>query len=216
MTQYTEKTEWLRARLKQPLPGLAAQELMMGRVVSLPRVVPENARPSAVLCLLFPMNDELHVLLMKRREDKTAHSAQVSFPGGSFDQADADLRATALREAQEEVGIVSSEVDILGALTPLYIPVSNFNVYPYVGYSTQRPVYNLSQNEVSYTIEVPLRTLFHADTKITTDVVSPAMPGTIRNVRAYKLPDGTVIWGATAMMLSELEVILKDFSGTYF
>ncbi len=203
------RIEWLRERLQQALPGRSAQERMVGRVVTMPLKVPDNARPSAVLCLLFPMNDELHVLLMKRREDNTAHSGQVSFPGGSFEATDADLRATALREAQEEVGIVSSEVDILGALTPLYIPVSNFNVYPYVGYANARPQYNLSQNEVSYTIEVPLDNLMHADRKTVTDVVSPAVRGVIRQVNAYKLEDGTIIWGATAMIISELEVLLS-------
>jgi 8-oxo-dGTP pyrophosphatase MutT (NUDIX family) len=206
--EYKDKIEWLRARLKQSLPGLAAQERMMGRVVSSPVKAPDNAKPSAVLCLLFPVNGELNVLLMKRREDKTAHSGQVSFPGGSYDVTDADLKATALREAQEEVGILSSEVDIIGALTPLYIPVSNFNVYPFVGFSTGRPAYNLSHKEVSYIIEVPLSNLLHAERKTITDVVSPARPDLIRNVKAYKLEDGTIIWGATAMIVSELEVVL--------
>jgi 8-oxo-dGTP pyrophosphatase MutT (NUDIX family) len=195
--------------LSQPLPGRVAQERMMGRVVSMPIKVPDNARPSAVLCLLFPVEDELNMLLMKRREDKTAHSGQVSFPGGSYEQTDTDLRATALREAQEEVGITSSEVDILGALTPLYIPVSNFNVYPYVGYARQRPVYNLSHSEVSYTIEVPLSDLLCADRKTVTKVTSPAVPDVIRQVKAYKLEDGTIIWGATAMIISELEAVLE-------
>jgi len=196
----------------QPLPGRAAQEQMMGRVVNMPIKIPDNARPSAVLCLLFPVDDELNMLLMKRREDKTAHSGQVSFPGGSYEQSDASLEATALREAREEVGITSSEVDVLGALTPLYIPVSNFHVYPYVGYARQRPVYNLSHNEVSYTIEVPLNSLLHADKKTMTDVISPAFPDVIRQVKAYKLEDGTIIWGATAMIISELEAILDGIS----
>lgn len=185
----------------------------MGRVVSMPLKVPDNARPSAVLCLLFPVDDELHILLMKRREDKTAHSGQVSFPGGKYETTDADLKATALREANEEIGIMSADVAILGALTPLYIPVSNFNVYPFVGYSSQRPAYNLSHTEVSYTIEVPLSNLLHAERKTVVDVTSPAMPGKIRNVKAYKLDDGTIIWGATAMIISELEVVLEDLSG---
>jgi len=206
---YTDKIEWLRERLKKPLPGRSAQERMMGRVVVMPDKLPDDARPSAVLCLLFPLNDELHVLLMKRREDKTAHSGQVSFPGGSYDITDADLRATALREAQEEVGIVSGEVDILGALTPLYIPVSNFNVYPYVGYARKRPTYDLSHHEVAYTLEVPLNTLLHADRKTVTEVISPKFPEVKRKVNAYVLDDGTIIWGATAMIISELEVILE-------
>ena len=205
-----EQIEWLRERLTHPLPGRAAQERMMGRVVSMPIKIPDNARPSAVLCLLFPMHDELHVLLMKRREDTSAHSGQVSFPGGSYEATDADMRATALREAQEEVGIASADVDILGALTPLYIPVSNFNVYPFVGYTKQRPVYSLSHSEVSYTIEVPLGELLHTKRKTVTEVVSPAQPDVKRKVNAYQLKDGTIIWGATAMIISELEVILEE------
>jgi 8-oxo-dGTP pyrophosphatase MutT (NUDIX family) len=208
LPQYTDKIEQLRARLQLPLPGRLAQERMMGRVVSMPPKVPDNARPSAVLCLLFPMNDELHVLLMKRREDKTAHSAQVSFPGGGYEITDADMKATALREAQEEVGIMSSDVDILGALTPLYIPVSNFNVYPFVGYAKTRPQYHLSHAEVSYTIEVPLSSLLHPDRKTITDVTSPVMPALVRKVNAYILEDRTIIWGATAMIISELEAVL--------
>lgn len=211
MPKYKDKIEWLRQRLQQPLPGRSAQERMTGRVVNMPLKVPENARPSAVLCLLFPMNDELFVLLMKRREDKTAHSGQVSFPGGSYEGSDADYLATALREAREEVGVLPSEVDVLGALTPLYIPVSNFNVFPFVGYAEKRPEYNLSHNEVSYTIEVPLSSLLHPERKKITDVRSPATPHVIKNVNAYILDDGTIIWGATAMILSELEVALGGY-----
>ena len=182
----------------------------MGRVKRMPGEVPVTARPSAVLCLIFPVNNEPHVLFMKRREDNTPHSGQVSFPGGSYEQTDADYRATALREAQEEVGIMSADVEILGALTSLYIPVSNFNVYPYVGYAKQRPIYNLSHAEVSYVFEVPLRVLVDPAIKSVVSVSSPAVQGMQFKVNAY-LPDGkTVIWGATAMILSELEEVLKQ------
>jgi 8-oxo-dGTP pyrophosphatase MutT (NUDIX family) len=204
--------DWLRERLKEPLPGLRAQELMMGRVVALPPVVPDHARLSAVLCLLYPAAGDLHVLLMKRIEDRTAHSGQVSFPGGRFEPEDIVLQATALREAHEEVGIPPADVDVVGALTSLYIPVSNFNVFPFVGFMDNRPDLILSRNEVSYTIEVSLSQLLHPDNKAVVDVVSPAMPGLIRNVKAYRLGDGTIVWGATAMILSELETILKEYT----
>jgi 8-oxo-dGTP pyrophosphatase MutT (NUDIX family) len=206
--------EWMRQRLQEPLPGLGAQERMMGRVVSMPPKVPDNARPSAVLCLLYPHFDDLHLLLMKRKEDKGAHSAQVSFPGGRFEQSDLDLATTALREANEEVGVDPVAVDLIGALTPLYIPVSNFQVFPYVGYLPQRPAFTPNPDEVSYIIETPLGDLLHDTRKTTTDVSSPAMPGLIRNVKAYRLDDGTIIWGATAMIISELEAVLKE-SGTF-
>lgn len=208
-----DQIEWLRDRLKQPLPGLSAQELMTGRVIKMPPEIPANARPSAVLCVLFPLKGELHLLLMQRMADKGAHSGQISFPGGRQEEQDADLRATALREAQEEVGVMPTEVDILGALTPLYIPVSNFQVYPFIGYAKERPTYNLSKSEVARIIEIPLSTLFHAGRKTVVDVTSPAVSQIIREVKAYKLEDGTIIWGATAMMLSELEVILQGYKG---
>jgi 8-oxo-dGTP pyrophosphatase MutT (NUDIX family) len=207
---YKETISKLCERLAQPLPGLSAQERMMGRVVKMPLTVPDNAKLSAVLCLLYPVEEELHMLLMKRKEDRTAHSGQVSFPGGRHEPEDGSMLTTALREANEEVGIIREEVDVLGALTPLYIPVSNFHVFPYVGYAEKKPDYNLSLNEVSYTIEVPVRQLLHPDRKIITDVVSPAVPDLIRQVRAYNLEDGTIIWGATAMMISELEVVMSE------
>jgi 8-oxo-dGTP pyrophosphatase MutT (NUDIX family) len=210
MSTHHPHIEWLRQRLREPLPGRSAQERMMGRVVASPPTVPDNARLSAVLCLLFPVDDRLHLLLMKRREDRTAHSGQVSFPGGRHEPEDPDLLTTALREAHEEVGIAPADVTVIGALTPLYIPVSNFNVFPYIGYMPSRPAYVLSDNEVSYTIEVPLDDLLHPERKIITDVYSPATPLKIKNVHAYNLQDGTIIWGATAMIISELEVALAE------
>lgn len=202
-------TEKIRNRLQEPLPGSKAHELMIGRVRALPVAIPANARQSGVLCLIFPLDKELNILLMKRKEDKTAHSGQVSFPGGKHEPGDADYKATALREAQEEVGINAADVEILGMLTTLYIPVSNFNVHPYLAYSPGRPVYHLSHHEVSYVLEVPLNHLFHKNRKIVTEVISPAIPGSTFTVNAYQLEGGTIIWGATAMILSEIEILLQ-------
>ncbi|MDR3682031.1 MAG: CoA pyrophosphatase [Flavipsychrobacter sp.] len=201
---------WIKQRLLEPLPGVAAQELMAARVLPMPLKVPSNARESAVLCLLFHKNGLPHVLLIKRMADKGAHSGQVSFPGGRRDPEDPGLQETALREMYEETGIDAAAIQILGALTPLYIPVSNFMVYPFVGYTNQPPQYNLSQAEVDYVMEIPLKDLFAAERKTTVDVTSPAIPDVIRQVKAYLLQDGTIIWGATAMILSELEVVTKD------
>jgi 8-oxo-dGTP pyrophosphatase MutT (NUDIX family) len=207
---FVDKIKRIQEQLQLPLPGLEAQELMAGRALSMPVNVPGDARISAVLCLLYPVQYELNVLLIKRMADSTAHSGQVSFPGGSREATDKDLITTALREANEEVGIDASEISILGALTPLYIPVSNFMVHPFIGYTGNRPSVNPSKREVAHIIEVPLEKLFHHTTKTTADVTSPARPGIIRRVNAYVLDDGTVIWGATAMILSELEVLMRN------
>jgi 8-oxo-dGTP pyrophosphatase MutT (NUDIX family) len=203
----------LQVALQQPLPGVAAQERMAGRVVPPPEAIPPDARPSAVLGLLFPHEDALNLLFIRRTDDGRAHGGQISFPGGRQDPSDADLRATALREAQEEVGIRSSEVRILGGLTPLYIPVSNFQVYPYIGFAEQKPVYNISTGEVAYVLEAPLGQLFAPERKIITEVRPSSRPGLVMRVPAYALNDQHFIWGATAMILSEFEAIFREIAG---
>lgn len=206
-----EKIGWLKERLQQPLPGLSGQERMAARVVPMPLQIPGNAKLSAVLCLLFPVAGELNVLLMKRMADKGAHSGQISFPGGRHEPSDKTLQETALREAWEEVGVKENSLSVLGALTPLYIPVSNFIVHPFVAFSESAPELSLNNAEVVHTLQIPLNVLFHASRKTVTDVISPAVPGIIRKVNAYVLEDGTIIWGATAMIISELETILEEY-----
>ncbi len=204
--------EHLRARLEAPLPGRAAQERMTGRVRPMPDVIPGNARDSAVLQLLFPIDGEPHLLFIRRTEDGRAHSGQISFPGGRHEPEDASLMITALREAEEEVGIVASEVEVLGALTPMYIPVSFFMVHPFVAWSDTRPDYLPSKEEVSEILEIPLAYLLDPANKIVTEVRPASLPGMTLTVPAYSLPDGSFIWGATAMMLAELEEVLGGAS----
>lgn len=203
--------ERLRARLQHPLPGLSAQEKMTGRVLPMPHEIPASARPSAVLFLLFGEEPDFHLLLIQRTADGRAHSAQISAPGGRWEPADADLRTTALRETEEEVGIAPKDVEVLGALTPLYIPVSNFLVHPFVGYAPELPPLLPNAFEVARTLEIPLGTLFNPATKIQTEVRPTSAPGLVLSVPAYK-PEGddSIIWGATAMMLAELEAVMED------
>jgi 8-oxo-dGTP pyrophosphatase MutT (NUDIX family) len=202
---------WLKERLKQPLPGKEAQERMTGRVLPMPDEIPENARQGAVLALLYPVNGVLSLLLIRRTADGGAHSGQIGFPGGKAEKTDADLVATALREAQEEVGLLSCDVDIIGGLSSLYIPVSNFNVHPFVGYTEKKPDYILSAIEVESIVEVPVAELFHPERITKVVVTSPADKSFVRKVPAYKLEDETIIWGATAMMISELQILLEEY-----
>ena len=206
-----DKIGWLKERLLKPLPGRGAQELMGARVKPMPDVLPENARASAVLSLLFLHNDHLHTLLIQRTDDGKAHSGQISFPGGRYESSDGDLVTTALREANEEVGIAAADVEILGGLTPLYIPVSNFIVHPFIGYSGKQLFYTPSSNEVARTIEVPLEELLHPERKAKVEVTSPVDKTFRRTVPAYRLNDGTIIWGATAMIFSELQVLFEEY-----
>ncbi len=202
---------WLKERLQKELPGKQAQERMTGRVLPMPDEIPENARQGGVLALLYPIDNILNILFIRRTADGGAHSGQIGFPGGKAEKTDADLLATALREAQEEVGLLSCDVDIIGALSSLYIPVSNFNVHPFVGYTQRRPDYILSAAEVESVVEVPVVELFHPERITKVVVTSPADKTFIRKVPAYKLEDETIIWGATAMMISELQMLLEEY-----
>lgn len=197
--------------MQQPLPGIGAQEKMTGRVLPMPNEIPASARPSAVLFLLFGEEANLRLLLIQRSADGRAHSAQISAPGGRWEPADADLRTTALRETEEEVGIAPKDVDLLGALTPLYIPVSNFLVHPFVGYASTLPPLSPNAFEVERTLEVALGVLFSPEAKIQAEVRPTSAPGLVLNVPAYRPEnDDSIIWGATAIMLAELEAVMKE------
>lgn len=206
---YEEQIERFKLKLQQPLPGVDAQNKMASRVRPLPPVIPGDARESAVLALLFPKNEKLHLLLIKRMEDGRPHSGQISFPGGRRDVDDADLQTTALRETFEEVGIPASGITILSPLTSLFIPVSNSNVYPYLGYMQHEPEYILSPNEVQYVLELPVTELFAPERKTVKNITPLAYPDITIKAPAYEWDADHIIWGATAMMISELEEIMQ-------
>lgn len=170
--------------------------------------IPDDARESGVLALLFPVQEELNLLLIKRTEDGRPHSGQISFPGGRREQEDPDLQTTALRETFEEVGVASSDIEVLGALSSLYIPVSYSNVFPFVGYMHQRPDYSLSHDEVQYTLELPLKDLFNPNIKSIKDITPSAFPDITIKAPVYEWDAEHIIWGATAMMISELEEVM--------
>lgn len=199
----------LEQRLLQPLPGLDAQMLMSPPIRGREVVIPPNVRRGGVLACLHPHQDELHLTLMKRVEDGTTHSGQISFPGGKVEPDDPSLVHTALREAEEEVGIPQSQVQILGKLTELYIPPSNFLVYPSVGFMSARPDFVIDSREVAEVLEVPLSYLLRNDLASTRKVQMSGNHNLVLEVPTYDLY-GHVVWGATAMMLSELITLLRE------
>lgn len=182
---------------------------MAARVRELPMAVPCSAKLSAVLGLLFPKNDTLNLVLIKRTEDGRAHSGQISFPGGRKEPEDTSLKMTALRETFEEIGVASTDIEVLGQLSNLYIPVSNSNVHPFIGFTPHKPEYILSNEEVQYTMEVPVQELFLPDKKIVTQIRPSSHPELTIEAPGYQWDNDHLIWGATAMIISELEDLLQ-------
>lgn len=197
----------MRAALQKPLPGLAAQLKLAPayRVESLRAVPPPDARAAGVLLLLYPFNDTWHFPLMKRVEDGLVHSGQISLPGGS-QEAGESLRETALREACEEIGAACAGVEVIGQLSTIYIPPSNFLVTPTVGCVDQRPDFQCDPREVAELIEVPLSTLFDRDAMKREPW---ALRGMTVDVPFYQI-GAHKVWGATAMILSEFSILLAE------
>ena len=204
----------LQNRLNQPLPGETAQKKMMSRQLAGSAEnsrfkIPENHKKASVLALFYLKNDDWHLALMQRPESPYAHSKQVSFPGGGAEDHDIDEAETALRETEEEFGIPKSKINLIGRLTHIYIPVSNYLVHPFIGYLAEEPAFNPDTNEVEEIVEVPLTQLLDpANRKITEIEVHNGVK--LQNVPYFHLAD-KVIWGATAMMLGELTELMEDF-----
>jgi len=191
------KNAWIE-QLRHKLPGEKAQLRMAptfrGNLTSLSLAI-----EAAVLVLFYPSDGNTKLVFIKRNEYDGPHSAQVSFAGGAREADDLSLEETALRETREELGI-DGQIEVLGALTPLHIPVSNFMVYPFVGWMEKNPVFCPDPSEVQYVIEATL-----------TDLLDPSNNDSeiiYHHQQSIEAPFYRVgkekIWGATAMMLSEV------------
>lgn len=168
-------------------------------------------KEAAVLILIFPEpGDGLHIVLTRRTDHLRGHSGQVSFPGGRRDKTDLSVTHTALRETCEELGICDRQrIDILGNLSPVYIPPSHFHVDPIVGAMTARPRFIPNPDEVADVFTFPLYRLLDPQTRRTEP---RTFNGTQYNVPFYDVA-GHKVWGATAIMLSELEHRLRRVIG---
>jgi 8-oxo-dGTP pyrophosphatase MutT (NUDIX family) len=168
-----------------------------------------SARPAAVLVLLFPDEvGEAHLVLTERVDRGGHHSGEVSFPGGRAEPGDADIVATALREATEEVGLdtVAAGVRVLGILPTQWIPVSNFSVTPVVAVAARRPVMTPQVSEVATILEAPVRAFLPGGALVQ---VEREIRGTGIRYAAYPI-DGLVVWGMTARVLGGLGALLAD------
>lgn len=162
---------------------------------------------AAVMMLFYPKNGITHLVLIVRNSYKGVHSAQIAFPGGKYEAQDEIFENTALRETHEEVGIHPNSMEIIKTFTPMYIPPSDFMVHPFLGISKEEIVFIPDPKEVANIIELPL-TVFLSDTIITDTKLTTSYANDI-SVPAFKIEEH-IVWGATAMMLSELKDVLKN------
>jgi 8-oxo-dGTP pyrophosphatase MutT (NUDIX family) len=153
---------------------------------------------AAVLVPLYVENDELHAVFTKRRENLRRHPGEISFPGGRYEEGESDLRATALREAEEEIGLPRDAVEVLGALQPTPTIATGYAVYPFVGLIEPGRSWTLSPREVAEVLELPLRALLSGYAR--RRLIRRGLP--IRT-DTYLVGDN-LIWGATARILADL------------
>jgi len=166
-----------------------------------------HTREGAVLILLYPQEQNLHLpLIVRPQTEKGVHSGQVAFPGGKKEPNDSDFVQTALREAQEEVNLDLSKVSVLGQLSPLFVFASNFMVYPTLAIMHEKPFLRPNPQEVADIFTANLATLQRPETIKRTIIQTPQY--------TFETPyfdiEGKIVWGATAMMLSELIEIIKS------
>lgn len=165
------------------------------------------ARNAAVLITLFEENDETYIAFIRRASTLRAHSGEIAFPGGAADVSDVSLIMTALREAQEEIGLTSSRVEVLGIMPTVFTVVSNFLITPVVAYLPEGPgPLQLQESEVSEIIFLPLQGLANPAIYHTEKWVRDTVTYTVSffDYGAYR------IWGATAHMLTVLLELLKE------
>ena len=199
----------LKEKFTLPLPGNEVQLRMapdLRLVTPIDASLQINAKQSSVLILLFPNQEDICTVLMKRQDYEGVHSGQISFPGGKFEKSDITFEKNALREAHEEIGIDISKIKVIGELTSLYIPRSNFLVHPIVAYTKSFPDFNIDKKEVNELIISDLNfflnkknifsKVFYTNNKI--PVTAP-----------YYNLKGHHVWGATAMILNEFVEIIS-------
>ncbi|SFU55432.1 8-oxo-dGTP pyrophosphatase MutT, NUDIX family [Pustulibacterium marinum] len=167
----------------------------------------KKVRQAGVLSLFYPdAEEETKLLLTLRHAYEGVHSNQISFPGGKKEKEDENLKITALRETEEEVGVRPTEISVIRPLSEVYIPPSNFLVQPFLGYTLTSPMFKIQEKEVAALVEVDFED-FLDDARLFAAKMKTSYAESIE-VPAFNFNDFTV-WGATAMMLSEVKELFK-------
>ena len=186
------------------LPGESTHEKMIVR----PKqkfLEKKRTLPAAVLVLLYPVKENWYFYLTKRTKTVAHHKGQISLPGGMLDEGESSQNA-AIRETYEELGIEPKDINIIGPLTPLYIPISSFKIFPFVGCITKKTKLNIQSKEVSKVFSPSISSLINPQNK---KIKISTMFGQKVKIPFFDLND-EIVWGATSMILSEFKSILKE------
>jgi 8-oxo-dGTP pyrophosphatase MutT (NUDIX family) len=201
---------FLSEQLLVDLPGkLAHEEAAPYRKVDYDTLDLNTVKKSGVLILFYKKEGETHLVLIQRPIYKGTHSGQIAFPGGKVEDSDIDIVHTALREANEEVGVEMNDVEVLGKLSDVYIPVSNFLVTPVVGVINYAPTFIPELREVAEIVELRVGHLIQVETLRLNNI--KLSNGLVMKVPTFEF-NQKIIWGATALMLNELRYLLKNYS----
>ena len=201
----------LKHKLSKPLPGIRSHLKMAPQhraeqFASYHEGI-KHAKKSAVLMLFYNESDESKMIVIRRSNYVGVHAGQIAFPGGRYEDEDINVQTTALREIHEEIGIPEDKIEIVGRLSDIYVPPSNFLISVFVGYLDEKPMYKIEEREVDEVIEVPFGDFFK--------------PGLIKEKEFFvsslnassKAPYFDVtnaeIWGASAMVISEFLDVMK-------
>lgn len=193
------------------LPGEEAHNIMVPQErrrimesLNFEEIKPKNA---GVMMLFYPKGSKTHLVLIVRNSYDGVHSSQIAFPGGKYEIEDVNLKQTALRETHEEIGVEPNKIQVVKAFTHLYIPPSNFMVHPFLGVCNEEITFYPDSNEVAAIIELPLTT-FLSEYIVVRATINTSYSKSIE-VPVFKI-DEHLVWGATAMMLSELKIVLNS------
>ena len=197
----------IKERLLNPLPGIKAHQLT--KVISKNDLTfsntTENAIPAAVLILLFPFEKEIQFFLTQRTKSVEHHKGQISLPGG-MRETNESLSETALRETEEEIGVDRNTVELLGSLTPFFVPVTGYIIHPYIGCCKEKPSTKIYSGEVDKLFSIPISELLDDRILVTEEW---KIRGYDASVPYYNF-NLCKVWGATAAILSEFKWLLKE------
>lgn len=198
--------EKLTQALRKPLPGKNIQRSMMIQTKTpLKKIDQKKSVPSAVLLLLFPQKNDWFFFLTKRTDKVEHHKGQISLPGGVVEYNET-FEKTALRETYEEIGVPSDEINLVGALSSFYIPISGFEIFPFVGWIKHKPKTTIQEDEVQELLSVSLKDLL-SDKSIRTK--TSKLRGSSVDIPYFHLCN-EMVWGATSMILAEFKAIIKE------